>query len=389
MADLRRLAVRALRRMYRPSERLFAFRLRREAGRDVLEGVSPRYTAIVLIALANESADDIREILGRGSVGDVLNGLANLCTGTEDLGAVALSLWAARAHGHSAVNRLLRRLREMRPDLASYPTVEVAWSLSALTAPGCGWKRDGLALAIAERLMRSFRPGVGLFPHWPADAQSARFRGHVACFADWVYPLQALSFYHAVTGSQRADRIARAAAARMCGLQGHAGQWWWHYDLRVGRVLERYPVYAIHQDAMGPMALFDAAECCGGDYAEAVTRSMDWLIDPPELPASLVDREADVIWRKVARREPHKLVRNLQAGLSLIHPLCRLPKVDVLFPPCAVDDETRPYHMGWLLYAWNPARIQRLWGERLDAGSGTTDARRPPARLETVGPAVA
>ena len=52
--DLRILAIQALRTMYLPSQGLFAFRLRRDAGRDRLDGVSPRYTAIVLIALAGE-----------------------------------------------------------------------------------------------------------------------------------------------------------------------------------------------------------------------------------------------------------------------------------------------------------------------------------------------
>ena len=52
--SLRALAVRLLSRMYAASDRLFVFRLRRDGDRLVAEGRSHRYTAIVLIGLANE-----------------------------------------------------------------------------------------------------------------------------------------------------------------------------------------------------------------------------------------------------------------------------------------------------------------------------------------------
>jgi hypothetical protein len=249
----------------------------------------------------------------------------------------------------------------MAPERSTYPTVEVAWSLSALVAPGLPTADENLAWAIADRLMRSFRNDSELFPHWPADAQPSRLRAHVACYADIVYPIQALSYYHHLTGHSEAAGIARRCGARMCALQGPQGQWWWHYDIRTGRVLERFPVYAIHQNAMGPMALFDLQEACGDDHMPAIERSLRWLSHPPEIAGSLVDREFDLIWRKVARHEPGKLVRNLQAALSCLHPALRVPSADLIFPPGYIDDETRPYEMGWLLYAWSPARVTRLW----------------------------
>ena len=66
----------------------------------------------------------------------------------------------------------------------------------------------------------------------------------------------------------------------------------------------------------------------------------------------LIDRERQVIWRKVARREPRRLVRGLQAAASRLHPNLRLPAVDLLFPPTSIDYETRPYEMAWILHAW-------------------------------------
>jgi hypothetical protein len=87
---------------------------------------------------------------------------------------------------------------------------------------------------------------------------------------------------------------------------------------------------------------------------------VQWLLDPPELAdrsggadAALVDDRASLIWRKVSRREPNKLARSMQALASRIHPAARMPGVNTLMPPQRIDFECRPYHLGWLLYAWS------------------------------------
>lgn len=143
----------------------------------------------------------------------------------------------------------------------------------------------------------------------------------------------------------------------MCELQGPAGQWWWHFDVRTGDVLERYPVYSVHQDSMAPMALFALEEADGQDRLAPIRRGWQWLLEPPENPGGLIDRAAGVIWRKVARHEPPRLVRGLQAAASRLHASLRAPGVDTVFRPGWIDHESRPYHMGWILYAWPASRI--------------------------------
>jgi hypothetical protein len=119
-------------------------------------------------------------------------------------------------------------------------------------------------------------------------------------------------------------------------------------------------VYSVHQDSMVPMALFALAKACGRDYSASIEKGLHWLANPPEIPGTLVDTERDVIWRKVARREPGRLVTRLQAMASYIHPAIRLPGVDVAFPPSSVDYESRPYHMGWILHAWGGAEPRTM-----------------------------
>ncbi len=338
--------------MYRPEQKLFAFRARRIEDRIRFEGTSYRYTAIALIALAKQPVSDRERILSGHDLSDVYARVVSDLEQMEDLGEIALMLWAGRVLGHPQTEKVLERLRLLQPIQRPCPTVETAWILSALTVPANGSTDRKLADAIAERLLGSFNPLSCLFSHWTTEKRVSWLRSHVCCFADMVYPIQALSHYYGLTGNSEAIDAARSCAQRMCQLQGPEGQWWWHFDVRTGRVIERYPVYAVHQDSMAPMALQTLKVATGKDGCEAIKRGLLWLDHAPEIDGSLIDSQQDLIWRKVARRESHKLVRGIQAGMSLLHPLLRAPGLDGLFPPKVVDHECRPYHMAWILYTW-------------------------------------
>jgi hypothetical protein len=177
-----------------------------------------------------------------------------------------------------------------------------------------------------------------------------------------VYPIHALANYSRVSGSQQALDAASRCAEQICRLQGAEGQWWWQYDRRTGDILERYPVYAVHQDAMAPMALIALKEAGGPAFDRAMKKGLDWLQHAPEINASLIDENADLIWRKVARREPGKLTRYIQGVTRRFSPSLSMPGLDRLFPPRAVDYEDRPYHLGWLLYAWPEERAKQWVG---------------------------
>jgi len=338
--------------MYRPEEQRFAFRLRRNGEGEVLEGVSRRYTATALIGLAGEDQDIAAEVLNKHSRHDVCGRLIADLGEPQELGEVALTTWAARMLQHPQAHKALDTLRRMDPARGTYPTVELSWALTALVIGGNETTDMVLAERIANILIGSFKQKSALFPQGPAKKGLSALRAHVSCFANFVYPIQALSHYHQATGDTKAAEIACRCAEHMCQLQGPQGQWWWHFDVRTGRVVEGYPVYSVHQDSMAPMALFALTNACGRDYSASVEKGLNWLLNPTEISGSLIDTERNVIWRKVARREPGRLVRSLQATSSCLHPAIRVPGVDFLFPPVSIDYESRPYHMGWILYAW-------------------------------------
>jgi hypothetical protein len=347
-------AQRKLGDMFLWDKSLFVFRLRKVNDSLIPEGISRRYSAIALIGLSPK-----KQLPGKVFDGETLDRVAqNLLAALpriDNLGDTALILWALRLWDFPDRRPAWERLKDLLGSDIPQPTVELAWALAALCvdeeAPLEKYRKT-----LAENLTGLYNEKSGLFPHL-GRLNNGNLRSHVSCFADLIYPIQALSFYHRLSGDQRAIDQAAACASRLCRLQGDAGQWWWHYDYRTGSIIEKYPVYSIHQDAMAPMGLFALKEAGGPDHTREIMKGLSWLLASPEIEGQpLIDRKMDIIWRKVARKEPNKWSRSAQALASRVHPAWRVPGMDTLFPPGAIDYEDRPYHLGWLLYAWPPSR---------------------------------
>lgn len=316
-----------------------------------LEGDSLRYTAIVALGLSYVDKATQRYILGRETAFDLAHTCAARAATSADTGAIALAAWASAEAGRFHATALFRLLGQVLASDAPIATVQCAWALSAgLAAAQFGDTQHLVALA-TKRLMSGLSSS-GLFPHMLPASASGRLRAHIGCFADQVYPIQALSRLHAAQPNAIALSAAEACAERICALQGPSGQWWWHYDTRDGGIVEGYPVYSVHQHAMAPMALLDLREAGGRDHSQAIVKGMRWLDEHPEVSTSLVAAEKGVIWRKVARREPRKAARAISAVTTALMPGLHIPGLDMVFPPSRVDYECRPYELGWLLYAW-------------------------------------
>lgn len=378
--QLRRMALSSLPRMYDPAARLCAFRIRKSENGIIREGISRRYTAIALIGLAAEDVDAGPNCFAGESCLDVCGRLLAQTSTWTNLGDTALTLWAARLLNHPKATDALSQIRRLDPLATTHPTVELAWTLMALSACGTAPLEPELAQGVCDRLMACFNRRTGMFSHMPAGSQVSWPRGHIVCFADLVYPIQALSSYGTLVGGHDAIAAGKQTARTICDLQGGRGQWWWHYDYRTGNIVEPYPVYSVHQDAMAPMALFASQEACGEDFSDGVARGLDWLAKPEEIGFSLIDEKADVIWRKVARHEPGKLARGMQAAASALHPALRVPLVDTIFRPNWVDYESRPYHMGWILHAFTSERTKRFLKQ---AGEGEAHGREKRALAGT------
>lgn len=228
--------------------------------------------------------------------------------------------------------------------------VTCSWILlAALSMP-----EDRAMQALAHRaaeLLQSATGGGGLVSHMIPAGAAGRRRAHVGCFADQVYPIMSLARYARATGDDCSRAAASTAAQAICELQGPAGQWWWHYDARGRSVVERYPVYSVHQHAMAPMALRELQLAGGGDHQIAIAAGLRWLAEHPEARGELISTSHSLIWRKIGRVEPRKAARTVAAALTAVRPGLTLP-MDWIMPPGRIDYECRPYELGWLLYAW-------------------------------------
>jgi hypothetical protein len=301
-------------------------------------------------------------VLGGASLDDFIAGLVKRLDDDTNLGDTALVTWAAAQARHSLVELALSRLRTLDRLTAPEFVVEVAWVVAALAAVRDQIDVEGYLAHARIRLLESVRPGSPLFPHVTGPGLVRGYRAHVACFADQVYPIQALARLHATADDPEALGAARTAANRICELQGADGQWWWHYDARTGALIEGYPVYTVHQHAMGPMALFDLTDAAGDDFTEPILKGLRWIAGPSELGPDgepMVHDAQGVTWRKVFRGDPRKVVRGLNSITSLAAPGLRMPGLDRVYPPDAVDRECRPYEFGWLFFAWLGAGVGR------------------------------
>jgi hypothetical protein len=334
--------------MFEPERGQFVHHVDRH---DALAGESVRYGAMVALGARWLEPQAQREIFGGETAAEFVARLISRADEIRDLGDLATVAWAAGSLECGDVAPVLLRLSESVTGAEPIATVELAWSLSAFVAGRWAADTGQDVEVVCARLLAAFSREAGVFPH-VVGGRGPIGRHHVACFADQAYPIQALSRAHAALGKPEALAAATRCAEQICELQGPDGQWWWHYDARTGAVIEGYPVYSVHQDAMGPMALFDLQEAGGPDNSEAIRLSLRWMEMATEVGHTLIDEEHGVIWRKVGRAEPGKLVRAVRAGASWIHPRLRVRPLDSLFPTTRIDYECRPYHLGWVLDTW-------------------------------------
>lgn len=316
------------------------------------EGANTRYGAIVALGASRLTESAQRSLLHGQTVQMLASAVVEQALSEDEPGAIALAAWASAEIGSvRSQDEVMSRLVDLVATDAITATVDSAWALTALLAGPLALGDASLADRMADRLM-SAQGSDGIFPHVLPPGRLPWARSHVGCFADQVYPIQALARHYAATGRVDALEAANRCARRICDLQGPDGQWWWHYDARTGQVVEGYPVYSVHQHAMAPMALLELAEAGGIDCSSNIAAGLRWLDSRPEVGGALIRDDLGAVWRKVGRREPRKALRYVRSTASALHPSLRLRWLDSIFPASEIDYECRPYELGWLLYAW-------------------------------------
>lgn len=335
-----------------PVTQLFDRQLRDGEWADTLDTEDVTSTAICLIGLHRAAIEPERiELDVRLTIDAMIVAMRRL----GYLGGLGLALWANAVWDRLPLATVLERSKFSfgRPDglLARLTTMETAWLLSGLVheveRSGDGRARTMMDAARAELLSR-YRSDTRLFVHASDKAPvKHRVRKFVANFADQIYAVQALSFASITGADDTARAAAEGAAERLVELQGSLGQWWWHYDPRDGSVAQRFPVYAVHQHAMAPMALMALDAVAGSDHRGPIELSHRWIKEN-ELGVDLLDRKRGTVWRDIELVEGkfERVVRHAKSVLGW-----KSTDGGITVDCLKVNFETRPYEWAWCLFA--------------------------------------
>jgi hypothetical protein len=357
MTTIRRfvdLAVRGLVPMFEQQKQLFCYSLKKTDDGMVREGLSPRYTMMTLMGLHRfEEAGGTSPI----EIAPVLKALLSNLDWVEDIGDLGVLLWTCALVAPERLAEIESRI-DLQTTLGRYRsakrgvTMELAWFLTGLSnwALVCPEKLAGLrGLALQTlALLKKNRGEQGFFGHLARGGSVIGMtRGRIGSFADQVYPIYAMTRFSQAYQDEDALKMALQCGRGLCEAQGSLGQWWWHYDSLGGGVLEGYPVFSVHQHAMGPMTMFALGEAAQIDFTPWIYRGLQWINSANELAFNMEDDSAQVIWR-CQYRSTSQVKTYLKAALNLgdaAKPYQAKKDLKVLF-------ECRPYELGWLLYAF-------------------------------------
>jgi hypothetical protein len=180
-----------------------------------------------------------------------------------------------------------------------------------------------------------------------------RCQASLGFFDAQVYTILASLRRDALLNDPVARDVALTIARQIIHHQGPLGQWAWHYNVHTGGLVDRYPVYSVHQDGMAPMALLPLERALGLPTGEAVARGVEWLYGHNELGVRMIELDRSVIWRSIRRREPLRHVVYPLKVASFLGLASASLGTRLAYPAALeVDRELRPYHLAWALLAF-------------------------------------
>jgi hypothetical protein len=316
------------------------------------ERLSPRYTMMTLLGLHHYERSGRRSPVAIAPVWDSLLNDTDWIGGAGDVG---LLLWTCAELAPERLPEMYRKVAAKEAlrhfsDGRRGCTMEVAWYLTGLAHCYLAGHAalPGLAeqVATARDILERNCGASGVYRHLSGSGSLGGYiRGRIGSFADQVYPTIAFARLSQALQDEKPRRMALRTAEKMCELQGSLGEWCWHYDSVSGRVVSRYPVYSVHQHAMGPMMLFAAGEATGRDFSEAIYKGLAWISGNNELLRDFVEPSLGLVWRSIYLDSMHSYIDAALRFLKSRNGAADARQLKVRY-------ECRPYELGWLLYAF-------------------------------------
>lgn len=360
MDELSAVARRLLPSMLDPSSGLFSQKAVWTPNGLQRLGENPLYSAMSTVGiLTDASLHDGPSFVSIERTLEVLLDVA--LRGDCTLSVLGTTTWSLALAGDAGTGPALEML-ERRFNASASSTAEIGLVLAGLAAvmaafPMLRDRASVIAETAAKELLGRFSDQSQLFRGTSFGLRPRRLlHWKMTTFAAQVYPVHGLARYAEVSQTNVPSEI-RKVADRLVQTQGSLGQWWWVYAPSTGDVLDGYPVYSVHQDAMAFMALAAAQNVGLGPYRAELGRGLAWMFGENELRRPLVDFERPFIFRCIQRAGGDAdgfLGMSRPQRRALLRCSWRLgqrPSTVADLEELEILEECRPYHLGWLLYA--------------------------------------
>ena len=359
--------------VYSADEGLFPYSSRIDHGsfaNDYRRPDSLRYTINTLLGLSRAARAGIPGV-SIGEVNEMVETFtARHGTGIEshaDLGLLILLLTdstagVADSAVQSAVETLRRSLAVQPPEAFHMQDLGwMIWGAAAATRSGFPGAdelgRSATALVKAHFVDRS----SGLPRH-----STKRYRRNLVSFGSLVYFLRAMYEAGRTFEDEEAATLFADGVRRTISIQGPLGEWPWMIHVRVGKPVDVYPVFSVHQDSMAMLFLLPALEAGDPRTMEAIRRSVSWVFGRNELGVRFYREAPFFAYRSIERAEPAPRLRRYVRYLSF-----SITRRAGTFGGARtrLNDECRSYHLGWILFAWSERLAATAAAEAGDANA--------------------
>lgn len=242
-------------------------------------------------------------------------------------------------------------------------TMELAWMLTALVFeykrindPSVKLKLSDTAMLLKKRFIEK----NSLFLHRDPRYSKFDLRYNIGNFADQIYSIYAFSMMTKLTDEKKHIKTAEACADRLVSLQGEKGQWWWHYNASDGSVIQKFPVFSVHQDSMTPFSFMALTEVSEKDYNPYISLGLRWLTNENELNANMINENKNYVRRGIQRKPPLSKIQKFTTVASKLSTIFSLPEKFDEPRYLQIMNWEHSYHLGWILYAYNEEN-KHLW----------------------------
>jgi hypothetical protein len=349
---LNALALRSLLSLFDEKEKLFVRCIAQTENGIHREKTSKRHTMIALLGLHRLAESGEALPIDVSAIRDIILADTDWVKSLKDLG---LLLWLTAECCPERLGKLLNDI-DLENALSSYldssrtSTEELSWFLAGIAHVhlACDRSIPDLADVAVDtyHLLESNQTGSGIFGHaTPAGRLKGHFFNRTGTFADQMYAIYAFTIFARAFQIEEPLDAALRCANSIRALQGELGQWWFLYDKRTSQVVNRYPLFSLHQDGIAPVALLALEEITGQSFHESVYKGMSRVTRATEHSDDLSNLDQSMIWDSI---EPKRRISSfLERSLSFLNG-SHTPQIQSL----KIQYAARTDQFGWMLYAF-------------------------------------